>query len=127
MWSLVCSGIWAQGSCAAEPTNQLHGDSSQQNVEVWIDLSVPALSSDAAQDRDARAALRARIEDQQDEVLEQLVALGAEELARVAEVRNAVAVRMPASQLAQARALPGVVKVRPVKHRKRMTQGSYRN
>jgi hypothetical protein len=125
----MCSGIWAQSSCAAEPTDprQVQAESTEQNVEVWIDLSVPALSSQAAQDHDARAALRARIEDQQDEVIAQLVALGAEELSRVAEVRNAVAVRMPAAQLAQARALPGVVKVRPVKHRKRMTQGSSRN
>jgi hypothetical protein len=117
-----------QRSCAAaDSTNALHDTVGQDVVEVWIDLSVPPLSSQPAQARDARAALLARIETQQDETMAKLVALGAQEVARVKDVRNAVAVRMPSAQLAQARTLPGVVKVRPVKHRKRMTQCSSRN
>ncbi|MGH8179184.1 MAG: hypothetical protein ACREV5_23230 [Steroidobacter sp.] len=69
---------------------------------------------------EARDALRTRITKQQDEVMSHLAPLGAEELARVVQVRNAIAVRIPSSQLTQARAIPGVVKVRVVKHRKRM-------
>ena len=122
------SEIPAQGSCvASEPTNQLQRDADRQYVEVWIDLDVPPLSSQPGQDRDARAALRARIQNQQNEVIGQLASIGAEELARVTEVRNAIAVRMPSSELERARALPGVVKVRPVKHRKRTPQCSSRN
>jgi hypothetical protein len=95
--------------------------------EVWIDLSVPPLSTQPEENLEARAALRARIEKQQDEVMSKLAALGAKESARVTEVRNAVAVRIPSSALAEARALPGVVKVRPVKHRQRMPGGNSSN
>jgi hypothetical protein len=82
---------------------------------------VPSLSTQSAQNREARAALRARIERQQDEVMSQLTALGATESARVIEVRNSIAVRIPSSALTQARTLPGVIKVRAVKHRQRMS------
>jgi hypothetical protein len=92
-----------------------------EELEVWIDLSVPSLSTQSAQHREARAALRARIERQQDEVMSQLTALGATESARVIEVRNSIAVRIPSSALTQARTLPGVIKVRAVKHRQRMS------
>jgi hypothetical protein len=107
-----------QGSCSstARPATR-----AEEELEVWIDLSVPSLSTQSAQNRDARAALRARIEKQQDEVMSQLTALGATESARVIEVRNSIAVRIRASALTQARALPGVIKVRAVKHRQRMS------
>jgi hypothetical protein len=92
-----------------------------EGLEIWIDLSVPSLSTQSAQNREARAALRARIERQQDEVMSQLTALGATESARVIEVRNSIAVRISSSALTQARTLPGVIKVRAVKHRQRMS------
>jgi hypothetical protein len=95
--------------------------------EVWIDLSVPPLSTQPEQNLDARAALRDRIEKQQNEVMSQLTALGAKETARVHEVRNAIAVRIPASAIPRARTLPGVVKVRAVKHRQRMPGGNSSN
>ena len=106
------------GSCSstARPATR-----AEEELEVWIDLSVPSLSTQSAQNRDARAALRARIEKQQDEVMSQLTALGATESARVIEVRNSIAVRIRASALTQARALPGVIKVRAVKHRQLMS------
>jgi hypothetical protein len=91
-----------------------------EEVEVWVDLSVPPLSTEPVENREARAALRARIEKQQDEVMSQLAALGAKESARVTEVRNAIAVRIRPSAIPHARTLPGVVKVRAVKHRQRM-------
>ena len=96
------------------PSNQV-----QDDLEVWIDLSVPSLSTLSRGSREAREALRARIDNQQDEVMAQLASLGAEESARIVQVRNAIAVRIPASALPQAQAIPGVVKVRVVKHRKR--------
>jgi hypothetical protein len=88
----------------------------QGEVEVWIDLSLPALSTAPRDEHEARDRLRANIEAQQDEVMAQLAALGAKEQARILHVRNSLAVRMPASALAQARAIPGVVNVREVKH-----------
>jgi hypothetical protein len=99
---------------AVRPSNEVH-----DRLEVWVDLSVPPLSTLAGEDRETRDALRARITKQQDEVMLQLAPLGAEERGRVAQVRNAIAVRIPASALAQVRAIPGVVKVRVVEHRKR--------
>jgi hypothetical protein len=107
-----------QGSCASTPRPATRAE---EELEVWVDLSVPSLSTQSAQNREARAALRARIEKQQDEVMSQLTALGATESARVVEVRNSIAVRIPSSALTQARTLPGVIKVRAVKHRQRMS------
>jgi hypothetical protein len=94
---------------------------SQGEVEVWVDLSLPALSTLPRDKREARDVLRASIEKQQDEVMAQLTLLGAEEQARILHVRNALSVRIPAAALAQARAIPGVVNVRAVKHIKRKT------
>ena len=90
----------------------------QGDVEVWIDLSLPALSTLPRDEHKARDRLRANIniEAQQDEVIAQLASLGAKEQARILHVRNSLAVRMPVSALAQARAIPGVVNVREVKH-----------
>ena len=106
----------------AAPSNQVQG-----KVEMWIDLSAPPLSTIAGDDHEARAHLRRRIEEQQNEVMRRLAALGAEERARVLEVRNAIAVLLPSSALAEARAIPGVKKVRVVKHRKRTPRCSSRN
>jgi hypothetical protein len=52
--------------------------------------------------------------------MSQLAALGAKESARVIQVRNSIAVRIPSTALARVHALPGVIKVRAVKHRQRM-------
>jgi hypothetical protein len=93
----------------------------QGEVDVWIDLSLPALSTLPRDQHEARDRLRASIEAQQDGVMAQLASLGAKEQARILHVRNSLAVRMPASALAQARAIPGVVNVREVKHTKRKT------
>ena len=88
----------------------------QAEIEVWVDLSVPALGSLPSDQHDERDALRRRITRQQDEVMAQLVRLGAVEIARVQQVRNAIAVRLPATELARARAIAGVRNVRPVQH-----------
>jgi hypothetical protein len=86
-------------------------------VEVWIDLSLPALASLPRLDRDARSALRLRIAHQQDAVMAQLHPLGASELGRVQQLRNALAVRLPKAAIDAARRIPGVQRVRVVRHR----------
>jgi hypothetical protein len=121
---LLTSGA---GSACEPPTRAAESAQNEGELEVWIDLSVPPLSTQPAQNRAARAALRARIEKQQEEVMSQLAALGAKESARVIEVRNAIAVRIPAAAIAEARTLSGVVKVREVKHRQRMPGGNSSN
>ena len=78
-------------------------------VSVWVDLDLPALAEVPPSER---AALRPHILAQQAQVMLDLQALGGHELARVQQVRNAVAVRLDASQMAAARALPGVRSVR---------------
>jgi hypothetical protein len=86
----------------------------------WLDLSEPALSS-VGYDRPAeRVDLLARIDRQQDEVLERVRELGGEELARVKEVRNAVAVTLPATAVPAVGRIRGVLRVRPVQHRNRI-------
>lgn len=85
-------------------------------IEVWVDLSLPALGSLPGDKHDERTALRQRIAQQQDEVMAQLARLGAVEVARVQQVRNSVAVRMPANALVHARKIPGVRNVRTVQH-----------
>jgi hypothetical protein len=108
-------------SSGDQRTDQRHRDA----LEVWIDLSLPALSS--MSDQKSRDALHARIREQQDAVMTELVSLGAVELARVVQVRNAIAVRIPSSALEQARAIAGVERVRVVKDRKRTPPCSSRN
>lgn len=83
-------------------------------VEAWVRLSLPELARVPAAQRSDALLL---IERQQDEVMRQLVALGAIEQARVHIVRNALAVRIPVSALPQARAIAGVLAVTPVRHR----------
>jgi hypothetical protein len=90
-------------------------------VEVWVDLSEPELASLPRDALDQRVALRQRIEQQQDDVMQHLRLLGAVEQARVQQVRNALAVRLPSGALAQARAIPGVRAVRIVRHRNQIT------
>lgn len=93
-------------------------------VEVWIDLTLPPTASLPRADRDGRAALHRRIVAQQDEVMAQLARLGAVERARVQHARNALAVRIPATALDRARAIPGVRGVQLVRHLQRsMPQG----
>lgn len=81
-------------------------------VSVWVDLDLPALAEVPLAER---ATLRPRILAQQAQAMRGLQALGAQEIARVQQVRNAVAVRLDAAQMAAARALPGVRSVRVVR------------
>ena len=82
-------------------------------VDVWIDLSEPVVV-DAVSAEEARRRTE-RIGAQQRRVAQALRALGAEELARLRHVRNAIAVRIAASRTAELRAIPGVVRVRPAR------------
>jgi hypothetical protein len=91
-----------------------------QCAEFWLDLSEPTLSSIGHDQPAERAALLARIDRQQNEVLARVHELGGEEVARVKEVRNAVAVTLPAQAVPQARRIPGVLRVRSVQHRNRV-------
>lgn len=91
-------------------------------VEIWVDLTLPPTATLPRADRDGRAALHRRIVAQQDDVMTQLARLGAEELGRVQHVRNALVVRMPATGLDRARAIPGVRGVRVVRHLQRSMQ-----
>ena len=85
-------------------------------VSVWVDLDLPELAT-VPRDRPAeRDALRLQILAQQDAVMARLRDLGAIEQARVQQVRNALAVRLPGAQLDAARYIPGVRAVRAVRH-----------
>jgi hypothetical protein len=81
-------------------------------VSVWVDLDLPAL---AEVPRAEREALRSNILAQQAQVMRGLQALGAQELARVQQVRNAVSVRIDVTQIDAAKALAGVRSVRLVR------------
>lgn len=83
-------------------------------VEVWVQLSLPALVTVPPAEREAA---RRRISQQQDAVMAALRELGATEQARVQVVRNALAVRVPRRALEQARGIDGVSTVTPVRHR----------
>ncbi len=85
-------------------------------VSVWVDLDLPELASVPREQRAEREALQGQIKAQQDEVMDRLRALGAQEQARVQQVRNALAVRLPGAQLEAARRIPGVRALRIVRH-----------
>ncbi len=90
------------------------------NVEVWVELSEPALASLPRDQVAARAAQLRRIVEEQDRVMTQLHRLGAVERARLRTVRNALAVTLPATALDQARTIVGVRSVQAVQHRHRV-------
>jgi hypothetical protein len=83
---------------------------------VWVDLDLPELASLPREQSGAHEALRVKIQTQQDEVMAKLRELGAVEQARVQQVRNALAVRLPGAQLEAARLIAGVRAVRPVRN-----------
>lgn len=90
------------------------------DVEVWVVLSEPALATLPRDANEQRKALRQRIVRQQDDVTAQLAALGAIELARVQQARNAIAVRLPSAAIESAKKIPGVTAIRRVSHRNRI-------
>ena len=85
-------------------------------VSVWVDLDLPELATIPRDRRAERDALRSQILAQQDAVMARLRDLGAIEQARVQQVRNTLAVRLPGAQLDTARYIPGVRAVRLVRH-----------
>ncbi len=108
----------------APPAHRTPGDPSAW-VSVWVDLDLPELASLPRDQQAEREALRLRISAQQDQVMASLRALGAQEQARIQQVRNTLAVRLPATQIEAARLIPGVRALRVVRDVDRgpLTQG----
>ena len=104
--------LGAHGACLPLATWAAGPDAT---VDAWVVLSLPELASLPREAVAERHTLQARIHQQQDEVMAALSALGAVELARVQQLRNALAVRLPLAQVPAARALSGVLAVRPVR------------
>jgi hypothetical protein len=98
LWAAMSAGAAAAARAGA-------AGSDTDTVQVWVDLTEPVAGGDRQQ--------AARVAAQQQQVSEALRALGAVELARVRQGRNAIAVRIERSKLADAAALPGVRRVRP--------------
>ncbi|KNZ31394.1 MAG: hypothetical protein AD742_17690 [Methylibium sp. NZG] len=115
--ALLAAG-WA-GAAAANASTPPTAAAPPDRILLWIDLDLPALASLPAQQATERAALRARILAQQDAVMARLRELGATEEARLQQVRNALAVRLPGAALPAARSIPGVRRVSPVRHLRR--------
>mgnify|MGYP003531316384 CR=1 FL=1 len=113
---LMGAGAALASAAAAAASAPLQAPS----VEVWVELSEPALASLPRHQVAARAAQLRRIADEQDRVMMQLQRLGAVERARLQTVRNALAVTLPAAALDQARAIVGVRRVQAVQHRNRV-------
>jgi hypothetical protein len=112
---LMGAGVaWASTGAAAASAPR------QGDIEVWVELSEPALSSVPRDQVAARAAQLRRIAEEQDRTMLRLQRLGAVERARLQTVRNALAVTLPAAALDQARAIVGVRAVRTVQHRNRV-------
>ena len=104
---LAASATSASAASARKPPTLRAG-----TLAVWVDLNLPAVADVPPAERNV---LRSNILAQQAQVMRGLQALGAQELARVQQVRNAVAVRLDAAQIDAARALPGVRSVRVVR------------
>lgn len=115
---LMVPAAFGQGDAAASTPRvpAVPQPTQQDAVEVWVDLSAPAIANLAQASVEQRNRLRQHIGQQQDAVMQQLASLGGVELARVQLVRNALAVRLPRSALAQAREVPGVRSILPVRH-----------
>ncbi len=81
---------------------------------------MPSLSAKSSLTARQREAYRRAIDGRQTLLVEQLRPWGAEELARVQIVRNAIVVDVPASALEEIRRLPGVARVQLVTHPNRI-------
>jgi len=114
----------AHASSPAVRAQQAPADSTGW-VSVWVDLDLPELASVPREQRAEREALQLQIKEQQDEVMDRLRGLGTQEQARVQQVRNALAVRLPDAQLDAARRIPGVRALRIVRNIERdpLTRG----
>jgi hypothetical protein len=117
--------VWVVSlACAALlllPHSPHAADESESSlIEVWVVLSEPALVTLPRDAAEQRSALRTRILAQQNAVMTQLAALGAIESARVQQVRNAIAVRLPAAAIESAKKIDGVTAIHPVSHRNRI-------
>lgn len=109
--ALLAPAAALNAATAAAPRGAAGADDA--TVDVWVQLSLPALASAPAAER---AAARQRIAQQQDAVMAALRELGATEQGRVQTVRNALAVRLPRAALEQARRIDGVRRITPVRH-----------
>lgn len=94
--------------------SEARAEDGEPQVRAWVVLTLPELASLPREAVAERAALQPRIQAQQEQVMAALRALGAVELGRVQQLRNALAVRLPRAQLAAARRVPGVRSVQPV-------------
>jgi hypothetical protein len=112
----------AASACAGDESESMSSPLvvSNQVVEVWVVLSEPALASLPRDAKEERAALRERILMQQNNVVAQLVALGATLSGRIQHTENAVAIRLPAAAIESVRKIDGVIDVRPVSDRNRI-------
>lgn len=81
-------------------------------LQVWVDLSMPAIAGLLMPS--ARAAYAQAVNAQQELVLPSLRALGAVELARLRLLNNSIAIELPADAVDAVRQLPGVIRVRPI-------------
>jgi hypothetical protein len=84
-----------------------------QPPEWWVDLSLPPPAEVPAHRRRDQLA---QVRRQQAEVARQVQALGGRVTGEVTRVRNALVVRIDATQLPHLRELPGVRGVRPMLH-----------
>jgi subtilisin family serine protease len=92
-------------------------------VEVWVKLSSPSVAAangDNAKTRGAfltkeqRNAHKENLDREHDGIAAAARSLGGQELGRVSQAHNAIAVSIDASMLAELASRPGVVQVRPV-------------
>jgi len=97
----------------------------QGTVEVWVKLSSPsvaAVNGDNAKTRGAflskeqRNAHKESLDRGHDDLAAAARSLGGQELGRVTQAHNAIAVSIDASRLAELAARPGVEQIRPVIH-----------
>ncbi|MBB6093767.1 hypothetical protein HNQ60_002648 [Povalibacter uvarum] len=120
--SIACAaGTASDRTPASESTDaSTTASASREEIEVWIVLSEPALSSLPRDAESQRAELRRRILEEQDRVMRRLAELGAVESARTQQTRNAIAVTLPAAAIESVKKIDGVTAVKTVSHRNRV-------
>jgi subtilisin family serine protease len=110
-------GLIATSAIAAQSLHRAALPSGSQRVELFVRLSTPAVSELNAQSiaatgqmasSEAQRAQAARVGAEQAAVRGQLTGLGAQELSALRVGANGLRIRVPANQIANLRALPGV-------------------
>lgn len=118
---IACALDMTLGPASGLPEGPDKSTAGQDRVEVWVVLSEPALATLPRDAMAQRTALLRRILAQQEAVMKSLGALGGTESARTQQMSNSIAIVIDADAVKKIRRIEGVISIRPVSHKNKVS------